>query len=90
MTKEDLKKKFLCVCTNSYRAVDKNGKPFLYRRSDLTMFARQAVAEGKRTFCCQPVDPLDPYGELELCEPKYAYRLISDLTPEEFNLLFTE
>lgn len=47
--------------------------PMTYKRTDLTQFAKEAFEAGKKCFYVKPVDPSDPYGKLELCEPSYYY-----------------
>lgn len=55
-------------------------KPVWYRRTDLGRFAAEAMAEGKTHFTYRPVDPEDPYGELERCENEYDhYRATVDI-----------
>lgn len=52
-----------------------NGKknPQMYKRGDLDTWAREARIRGEDYFYTRPVDPNNPYGELELCEPSYHY-----------------
>lgn len=50
----------------------RNG-PALYKRADLTEFARKAYEAGEDYFYYKPVDPNHIYGELELCDPEYDY-----------------
>lgn len=52
-----------------------NGKksPQMYKRGDLDTWAREARIRGEDCFYTRPVDPNNPYGELELCEPRYHY-----------------
>ena len=57
---------------NSRRMADENGV-LLYRRGDLYQWAKEAAAAGKDYFNCRPVDPNDPYGQLELCDPQPYY-----------------
>ncbi len=46
----------------------------LYRRNDLTRWAQEAEQRGEPYFYIRPVDPNNPNGELELCNPTYYYR----------------
>ena len=48
-------------------------EPMLYKRDDLTQWAKEAFERGEDGFYAKPVNPLNPYGELELCEPSYCY-----------------
>lgn len=84
---EDLKKCFSKVYTNQYRA-DDNGKPMLYRRDDLSQWAKEAFERGEKFFYAEPVNEDFPYGKLHLVEPKVEYKLCRTLTEEEFKLLF--
>ena len=52
----------------------KDNKPQWYLRPDLHEWAKQARAQGEDYFYAQPVDPKDPYGKLELCEPTHHYK----------------
>lgn len=51
-------------------------EPALYRRADLTAFAKQAFEAGQDYFYYMPVNPDEPWGELELCDPAYEYQSI--------------
>lgn len=88
-TKEDLKKCFRKDCVNVYSA-EEGGKPRLYRRTDLTMWAAEAFARGEEYFYAEPVDPKEPYGELKLAKPRYVYTCSRALTEEEFETVFGE
>lgn len=88
-TKEDLKKCFRKKCVNAYSAED-DGKPRLYRREDLTQWAKEACERGEKFFYAEPVNPNHPYGRLRLTEPSYVYRLNRALTKEEFNAVFDD
>lgn len=50
---------------------DKNGQHRWYRRSDLNDWCIEAYMRGEEYFSCRPVNPQDPNGKLELCEPEY-------------------
>lgn len=50
----------------------RNG-PAIFRRADLTEFARKAYEAGEDYFYYKPVDPNNRDGELVLCEPEYEY-----------------
>lgn len=84
---KDLKKCFIPVCTNGYSAED-DGEPRLYRREDLTQWAKEAFKRGEPFFYAEPVNPNHPYGRLRLTEPNYVYRLNKTLTKEEFDAVF--
>ena len=88
-TKEDLKKCFRKDCVNIYSA-EENGKPRLYRRTDLTTWAAEAFSRGENYFCAEPVDPKKPYGKLKLAKPRYVYTCSRALTEEEFKAVFGE
>lgn len=49
-------------------------KPMLYRRDDLSQWAEEAFERGDDYFYTKPVNTLNPYGRLELCEPTYYYK----------------
>lgn len=89
---ETFKNKFVKVCTNSTRAYDTKTVdgvltkvPMLFRREDLTQWAKEAFERGEDYFYYEPVNPLNPYGKQRLCEPNYAYALKHKLTPDEFD-----
>ena len=88
-TKEDLKKCFRKDCVNIYSAED-DGKPRLYRRTDLTRWAAEAFARGEECFYAEPVDWDEPYGVLKLAKPRYVYTCSRALTEEEFEAVFGE
>ena len=73
--------------------------PQLYKRNDLYQWSEEARKRGDRYFYAKPVDPNNPYGKLELCEPDYHYETHSgyrkefyegciETTPER-NIFFT-
>ena len=83
----DAKDFFQKKCTNQMLATTvRDGKlvPMLYRRGDLTQWAKEAYERGEPYFYCEPVNPDKPNGELQLCEPKYIYVLKQGLSEEEF------
>lgn len=86
-TKADLKKCFRKKCLNAYSA-EEDGQPRLYRRKDLTMWAAEAFARGEEWFYAEPVNEKEPYGKLQLTEPKYVYVCNRQLTEEEFEAVF--
>lgn len=88
-TKEDLKKCFRKDCVNIYSA-EENGKPRLYRRTDLTTWAAEAFSRGENYFCAEPVNPKEPCGKLKLAKPRYVYTCSRALTEEEFKAVFGE
>ena len=90
MTKNDVEKLFVKVCINRSPAVNfRDGKkvPFLYRRDDLTEFAKQAFEEGKNFIYTEPVNPNKPYGPQRRCEPKYVYQLRNNLSEDQYKEL---
>lgn len=86
-TTGDLKRCFHKVCLNAYSA-EKDGQPMLYRRNDLTQWAAEAFARGEEYFYAEPVNAAEPYGRLQLTEPKYAYVCNRQLSEEEFAAVF--
>ncbi len=86
-TIEDLKNCYVKCCINSYPSTNKNNEPMLYIRDDLEKWAKEAYDNGESFFYCEPVDKNYPDGKLQLCEPKYEYR-IRNLSEEEFNSVF--
>lgn len=64
----------------------------LYRREDLTQWAKEAFECGEEYFYCKPINKRDPYGKLVLYEPEpnYHFRLSRPLTEEEYNNIFTK
>ena len=84
----NLKDYFVKECVNSYKAfdydIDGNKVPMLYRRDDLYRWSKEAFEKGEDYFYCRPVNPLEPCGRLELCEPEYKYRCPFKFTEEEF------
>ena len=73
-----------------------NGKktPQFYKRGDLDTWAREARIRGEDYFYTRPVDPNNPYGELELCEPSHHYetcmKIDSQLYEEWLGGIFTK
>ena len=56
-------------------------EPYMYRRTDLSIFAVKAFEQGKDSFVYRPVDPDNPYGELEMCKNEivgYSAKLFFD------------
>lgn len=89
---EIFKNKFVKVCTNKTRAykireIDgvPTKVPMLFRRIELTQWAKEALERGEDYIYHEPVNPLDPYGEQKLCKPNYEYVLKHKLTPDEFD-----
>ena len=92
---EDIEALFVKICTNELPAIDvlyfkKTGqkRPMVYRREDLTQWAKEAFDRGETTFHAQAVPNGRANGPMELAEPAYQYALIRNLTPEEYNFLF--
>lgn len=48
-------------------------KPQYYLRPDLNQWAEEARENGKNGFYAKPINPNNPYGKLELCNPSYHY-----------------
>lgn len=46
----------------------------LYKRSDLSRWSQEAKQRGEQYVYFRPVDPNNPCGELELCDPVYHYQ----------------
>ena len=46
----------------------------LYRRNDLSTWAQEAKQRGELCVYVRPVDPNNPYGQLELCDPTHHYQ----------------
>lgn len=63
------------VVENRFRAKETpaSKQPMLYKRQDLSQWAREAFERGDEFFYARPVDPTKKYGELELCEPSFHY-----------------
>lgn len=59
----------------NYNSEDVELKPALYRRSDLSNWAKEAFNRGERVFYTKPKNLDDPY-DIELCDPEYAYRAL--------------
>lgn len=61
----------LCVAYT----INKDGEKELicYRRPDLYKWATECLDRGERYFYAKPVNPNDPCGKLELCEPSHHY-----------------
>lgn len=58
-------------------AYDENGNKYhrLYKRNDLCTWAEEAFKRNEPYVYYRPVNPNDPYGKLELCEPIYHYQV---------------
>ena len=65
------------IADNYYRAYEYSHgekiKPQYYLRSDLNKWAEEARDNGKSGFYARPVNPNNPYGKFELCDPSYHY-----------------
>lgn len=84
--KAQIKSKIHRVYTNIHDVYNGDGKIQTYKRSDLSQWAKEAAAAGKRYFYTEPVDVNNKYGKLKLCEPKHEYT-VDNLTEEEYNFL---
>ena len=54
----------------------------MYKRADLTKWSKEAFERGEDGFYTRPVNPNDPYGELELCEPNHQYHCEMNIDKE--------
>lgn len=52
---------------------DHPGQPAIYRRADLSKWAKEAFERGDSFFFTKPVDDSDPYT-IMLCDPEYEYK----------------
>lgn len=68
--------------------------PRLYQRHDLYHWAKEAFARGEDVFYAKPVEPSNPKGKLELCEPTSHYdvnlKIDNDLYEQWINGIFTK
>lgn len=91
------------TCDNAYpvwdtsRSFDEgksNKQVMLYRRGDLSAWAKEFSKKGEDYFYARPVDPENPYGELELCEPHVFYHteleIDADLYEQWLGGIFTK
>ena len=46
----------------------------LYKRNDFYTWANEARTRGEDYFYTRPIEPNNPYGPHELCEPIYSYK----------------
>lgn len=69
-----LNKSMTKTYVNQNLAINDDGSMQLYRRQDLYDFAKEAYDRGEKFFYIKPVNALDPYGKLQLCEPQYVYK----------------
>ena len=71
------------VLIGCYPAIDKHTKGvMLYKRNDLSNWAQEAFNRGEDCFYARPVNPANPYGELELCAPDYKFHCEMDIDKE--------
>ena len=49
------------------------GEPALYKRNDLTKWAREAFSNGEPYFFTRPINPAENPYNIELCAPEYEY-----------------
>ena len=82
--KEDLKKKFVKVCTNGHVS------NATYKNKDYIKWAKEALEKNEPYFYTELVDSKKPFGPKKLSSPKYEWRLMESLTEEEFRRLFDE
>jgi PTH2 family peptidyl-tRNA hydrolase len=59
-------------------------KPQWYMRSDLHKWAEAARERGDDYFYARPIDPSQPYGELELCDPDCRYECHMNIDKDLF------
>lgn len=68
--------------------------PQLYKRNDLNAWAEEARSRGEDCFYARPINPNDPYGQLELCDQNYHYEcnmtIDKDLYEQWIGGLFTK
>lgn len=73
---------------------DSKRRPQLYRRPDLNKWSKEARDRGEEFFYAKPVNPDEPYGELELCEESYHYEanllIDNDIYEQWFNGIYTK
>ena len=93
MSKEELSKLFVKVCTNQLPAIDlrhfkatKEKRPAAYKRAELCTWAKEAFDRGENVFYVNTTRD----GKVELAKPKYEYMLIRNLSVEEYLQLFSE
>ena len=58
-------------------------KPAVYRRQDLSDWAKEYYDKGEDFFYTKAVDPRRPYGLRELCQPEYTYRCLEEFSADE-------
>ncbi len=79
-------------CNPDAKSIEK--KPLIYRREDLSQWAKESFEKNEPGFYVKPVNPNAPYGQLELCTPTYSYKteLIFDTSTYEewINGIFTK
>lgn len=68
-----------CDCIPAI-AYDESGNKYhrLYKRNDLCTWAEEAFERNEPYVYYRPVNPNNPYGKLELCEPTYHYQASMD------------
>ena len=88
MTIKKLGELFTRVCINEYPTRTVSGKRQYYKRSDLDQWCEEAYDKGEDFFYVEPVNPVNPYGKLRLCEPKYGYEFNGMLNENEFTEIF--
>lgn len=88
--KDDIKAKFVKVCTNAHSCRDKDGNIVAYKREDYSKWSKEFYEKGENYFYTESVDPKKPFGAKRLCDPKYEWRLVEALTEEEYRRLFDE
>lgn len=79
----------MAFLTNMIRDNAKKVEPYkyktgIYRRFDLARWSNEARARGEKYFHARPVNPKDPCGELELCDPYCFYRAKLDIDKDTY------
>lgn len=79
-------------CANGYPACEQKPglgekQAKLYRRDDLTQFAKEAFENGESVFYAEPADPNRPYGPLKRCEPRLVYTCNVTVTQKQYEKL---
>ena len=88
----DINNLFHKICINrlpsfEYRSDGISKRPAFYRRDDLHKLAKEAFERGEDDFFYKKVDPDDEYSRIVAAEPEYVYRLVHDLTVEEYEII---
>lgn len=87
----NIKDLFERKCINAHRAIDRDGRPVLYRHPALYQWAKDSCEKGEKYFYISYPDPENPY-RIVLGEPEYRWFLKNKdgLTDEEYKELCDE